>query len=47
MYRFDSHIHTGKPDIEKHGICFAAIVQVLHILVEELEHSRALDVVGV
>ena len=45
--RFDCNIHRDKPNIEKHGMCFVAIVQVLHILVEELELSRALDIARV
>ena len=31
--------------VKKHRICFVTVVQIIHVLVEELEHGRTIDVV--
>ena len=42
---FQSHIQRRWTDIKKHRICYVAIVQILHVLVEKSKHNRTSDVI--
>ena len=45
--QFNSYVHGRQPTSKSIGICFVAVIQIFHVLIEKFEHNRTADVIRV